>query len=81
MTLMIELRPGIEAGLAREAAGLGVPLAQYVTRLLEQHVPAAQALTPDQRAALWQEGLHDLPQAPLLDDAAISRDRLYAERG
>lgn len=83
MTLTIELRPDLEASLAQIAAGHGVSVAEYVQRLVEQAVPSAgrPGLTPEQRAALWRESAKQLPHTPLLSDAAISRDTIYAERG
>lgn len=83
MTLMIELRPDIEARLASFAAGQGVPVAEYAAHLLELHMSTAAStpLSPAQRAALWLESAKNLPQTPPLPDAAISRETMYSDRG
>ncbi len=83
MTVTIDLRPEIEAGLAVLAAEQGVSLAQYVRRLLEEQVPGhgQAALSPAQRASAWRESVKGLPRTPPLSDEAISRERIYDARG
>lgn len=54
---------------------------QYVRRLIEQHVPRAEALSPQQRAALWRQSATGLPHTPPLPNEAIARDTIYATRG
>jgi hypothetical protein len=83
MTVTIDLRPDIEAGLTALAAEQGVSLAQYLRRVLEEKVrgPAPAALTPAERAALWRESVKDLPHTPPLSDEAISRESIYDSRG
>lgn len=83
MTVTIDLRPDVEAGLTALAAEQGVSLAQYLRRVLEEKVrgPAAAALAPAERAALWRESVKDLPHTPPLSDEAISRESIYDSRG
>ncbi|MGB7591397.1 MAG: hypothetical protein WCD04_13780 [Terriglobia bacterium] len=82
MSIQIELRPEIEAELAAQAQRKGVPVIQYVQRILEQHVPGLSlesALTPEQRAKAFDDWAEDFPyrrSTPLSDDA-ISRESLY----
>jgi len=82
MSIQIELRPEIEAGLAARAQKKGVPVIQYVQRILEQHVPGLSlesAMTPEQRAKAFDDWAEDFPyrrSTPLSDDA-ISRDSFY----
>jgi hypothetical protein len=82
MSIQIELRPEIEAELAAQARKEGVPVVQYVQRILEQHVPGLSlesAMTPEQRAKAFDDWAEDFPyrrSTPLSDDA-ISRDSLY----
>ncbi len=82
MSIQIELRPEIEAELAAQAQKKGVPVIQYVQRILEQHVPGLSlesALTPEQRAKAFDDWAEDFPyrrSTPLSDDA-ISRESLY----
>jgi hypothetical protein len=83
MTVTIDLRPEIEAGLAALAAEQGVSLAQYVRRLLEEQVPGhgETELSPGQRAAIWRESVKGLPHTTPLSDEAISRESIYDARG
>jgi hypothetical protein len=82
MSIQIELRPEIEAELAAQAQKKGVPVIQYVQRILEQHVPGLSlesAMTPEQRAKAFDDWAEDFPyrrSTPLSDDA-ISRESLY----
>lgn len=82
MSIQIELRPEIEAELAAQAKKKGVPVSQYVQRILEQHVPAQpveSSMTPEQRAKAcddWAENFPYRRNKPLSDDA-ISRESLY----
>ena len=82
MSMQIELRPEIEAELAAQAQRKGVPVIQYVQRILEQHVPGLpleSAMTPEQRAKAFDDWADSFPYrrgTPLSDDA-ISRESLY----
>ncbi len=83
MSVTIELPPEIEAGLAAQAEAQGLALPNYLKHVLESQVlrPSLGALSPSARAALWRESVKDLPRTPPLSDDAISRERLYDERG
>ncbi len=81
MTVTIELRPEIEAGLASLAAEQGVSLTQYVRRLLEEQVSGQVTLSPTERTNLWRESVKGLPRTPRLSDDAINRDSIYDARG
>jgi len=82
MSILIELKPEIEAELKTRAERNGLPVSQYVQRILEQHVPAQpveSALTPEDRAKAFQDWAQDFPSrrnTPLSDDA-ISREAFY----
>ena len=82
MSLQIELKPEIEAELKTRAQMNGLPVTQYVQRILEQHVPvqpAQSAMTPEERVKAFQEWVDNFPYRrndPLSDDA-ISREAFY----
>jgi hypothetical protein len=40
-----------------------------------------RSVSPAKRAALWREGVKDLPHTEPLSDEAISRENLYVDRG
>jgi hypothetical protein len=82
MTVIVELRPETEAGLAARAAEQGVSLAQYVRRLLEEQVGSDHTtLSPAARASAWRESAKGLPHTPPLSDEAVSRESMYDTRG
>jgi hypothetical protein len=82
MSIQIELKAEIEAELKTRAEKDGLPLSQYVQRILEQHIPAKpveSAMTPAERAKAFKEWLASFPYrrtTPLSDDA-ISREGMY----
>ena len=83
MSVTIDLPPDIEARLAAQAAKLGVPLAQHLRRLLEEHAAPSKPArkTPAERAKHWRESVAGLPDTKPLSNEAISRETIYAERG
>jgi hypothetical protein len=82
VTIQIELKPDIEAELVAQARKTGVPVAQYVERILEQHVPSRPVeskMSPSDRSKAFRDWTETFPYRrtePLPDDA-ISRDNLY----
>ena len=81
MTVILDLRPDIEARLVALATEQGVSVEQYVSRLVEGQLRRAPSLSPAERAALWREGAKGLPHTPPLSDEAISRESIYDTRG
>ena len=86
MSIQIELRPEVEAELAARARRTGVPISQYVQRVLEQYLPAQPpeiGISPEQRANAFQDWVQNLPYRrgrPLSDDT-ITRESLYQGDG
>jgi hypothetical protein len=82
VTVTIELPPELEAGLRAQAKARGLPLTQYLQRvLLEAPARTAAGLSPTERAAAWRDAAKGLPHTPVLSDEVISRETLYAARG
>lgn len=83
MSVKIDLPPEIEANLAAQAAAQGIPLPEYLRRLLEEQVSmgTGNALSPEERAAAWRESVKGLPDTKPLSDEAISRESIYTARG
>ena len=79
MTLILKLEPDVEAGLAAMASAKGLPLDLYVRSLLEQFAaPASSAeMTPERKAAAFEQLIEGLPDMPVLSDEAMSRDAIY----
>jgi len=82
MTIQIELKPETEAELKARAQQNGLPLIQYVQRILEQHVPGQDVdsvMTSQERAKAFQDWAESFPNrrtTPLPDDA-LSREAFY----
>jgi len=82
MAIQIQLKPEIEAELKAQAQQNGLPLSQYVVRILEEHVPRQpleSGMTPEERAQAFQDWAKSFPHrrtTPLPDDA-ISREAFY----
>lgn len=82
MTIQIDLNPQIEAELKAQAKRNGLPLSQYVQRILEEHLPGLPLesnMTPEERAKALQDWSLNFPSrrtTPLSDDA-ISRKAVY----
>jgi len=71
MTVTIDLRPEIEAGLAVLAAEQGISLTQYVSRLLEEQVPRSRTSGAFTRRTRYR--LAGVGQGPAAHPAAFRR--------
>ena len=82
MTLVIEIKPEVQAELSRQAAAHGVDIVAYAASLLEE---AAQIPSPGKRLNPGEldETLRELSQfsqkIPLLPEEAFSRENLYRD--
>ena len=82
MSVVIELPPEIEAGLAAQAEARGIPLPDTCgTYSKSRRRWARPPLFLPLRAAAWRELVSGLPYTPPLSDAAISRESIYDARG
>ena len=79
MTLILKLEPDVEAGLAAMASAKGLSLDLYVRNLLQQFaVPTSGTeMTPEQKAAAFEQLIEGLPEIPVLSDEAMRRDAIY----
>ena len=78
MTLTIDLKPEVEAGLAAQARAKGVSVTEYVRSLLEQFAQSGSQMTGEQRVNALHEWAKGFPQVAPLSDEAISRESLYS---
>ncbi len=82
MTIVVDIKPEVQAELSRQAAAHGVDIGSYAATLLEEaaHVPAG-ATKLSQRPL--EETLRELAQfshkIPSLPDEALSRESLYRD--
>ncbi len=83
MTVTLNLKPEVEAGLFAQAQANGLTVEAYLLSVVEGAVrPAAQEkLSPDERAAAFEAWSAGHRATPLLSDYAVSRDGIYEDRG
>jgi hypothetical protein len=79
MTVTLNLKPEVEAGLLAQAHAAGMTLEDYLLSMVEGAVlPASQpALTPEQRAAAFEAWSASHRPTPPLSDYAVSREAMY----
>jgi len=86
VTVTLNLKPEIEAGLLAQAQAAGLPLDQFLSRQLEaltQATAAAQLRAPgggDQWEKELDAWLDSFPQHPVLSDEAFNRENWYPDR-
>ena len=82
MTIIIDIKPELQAELSRQAAAHGVDIGAYAASLLEEaaHIPAgAKTLSESQLDTTLQELAQFSHKIPLLPDEAFSRESLYRD--
>ena len=80
MTITVDIRPEVQAELARRAAVHGSAVEAYVARLLEEaaRLPAgAGKLTQDRLESTLREMAQFSQKIPALSDKAFARERQY----
>lgn len=82
MTVMLKLKPEVEAGLLRQAQDRGMTLEEYLLSLVEGTVlsKAQEDLSADERAAAFEAWSAGHRPTPLLSDYAVSREGIYEGR-
>ncbi len=83
MTIIINVKPEVQAELSRQAAAHGVDIGAYAASLLEEaaHVSAgSRKLSQDELDRTLQELAQFSHKIPLLPDEAFSRESLYRDR-
>jgi len=78
-TVILELKPHVEANLAALARAKGLPLDLFLRGLLEQFAAPASGgeMTPAQKAAAFEQWAESFPERPVLSEEAMSRDAIY----
>lgn len=81
MSIIINIKPEVQAELSRQAAAHGVELEPYAATLLEEaaHMAAGKRLTPDQLDRTLKQLAEFSAKIPLLPDEAFSRESLYRD--
>jgi hypothetical protein len=82
MTVTLNFKPEIEAGLLAQAQASGMTVEEYLLSMVEGVVlPATKnALSPEQRAAAFEAWSAKHHATPPLSDYAVSREAMYEGR-
>jgi hypothetical protein len=80
MTITLDLKPEMHAGLLALASGSGMSLEQYILAMVENTV-RPHSLSPQERAAAWIESAKRFPNTSPPTDEAISRESICGDRG
>jgi hypothetical protein len=82
VTVTLKLKPELEAGLTAQAQASGVTVEEYLLAVVERAVlPALQsALSPEERAAAFEQWSVSHRATPPLSDKAVNRQRMYEGR-
>jgi hypothetical protein len=82
MTVTLNLKPELEAGLLAQAQADGKTLEEYLSSMVEEAVMPATGnmLTPEQRAAAFEAWSRSHRPTPPLSDYAVSREAIYEDR-
>jgi hypothetical protein len=82
MTIIVDIRPEVQAELSRQAAAHGVDIGAYAASLLEEaaHVPSAsKTISQSELENTLQELAQFSQKIPSLPDEAFSRESLYRD--
>ena len=82
MTVTLNLKPEVEAGLLAQAQASGMSVEAYLLSMVEGIVlPATEKiLSPEQRASAFEAWSANHRATPPLPDHAVSREAMYEGR-
>jgi hypothetical protein len=82
MTVTLNLKPELQAGLLAQAQAGGMTVEEYLLSMVEGIVlPAThKELSPEQRAAAFEAWSANHRATPPLSDYAVSREAIYNDR-
>lgn len=81
MTVKLQLKPDVEAGLLAQAQARGLSLEAYLEQVLQERSRSLAPQSPDaaERAGLFETWAHGHPLTPPLPDAALRRENLIRD--
>lgn len=82
MTVTLNLKPEVEAGLLAQAQANGMSLEEYLLSMVEGAALSAshKTLRPEERAAAFEAWSANHRPTPDLSDYAVSRESMYEGR-
>jgi hypothetical protein len=81
MTVTLNLKPEVEAGLLAQAQASGMGLEEYLLSMVESAALSAtqKSLSPEERAAAFEAWAAGHQTTPELSDYAVSREAMYED--
>jgi hypothetical protein len=78
MTVKLQLKPEVEAGLLAPAQARGLSLEAYLEQILQERsrTPTPPSIGPAERARLFERWANRHPLTPPLPDEAVRRENL-----
>ena len=82
MTVTLNLKPEVEAGLLAQAQANGMTLEDYLLSVVEGAALSAtqKGLSPEERATAFEAWAAGHRHTPDLSDHAVTRDSMYEDR-
>jgi hypothetical protein len=82
MTVTLNLKPEVEAGLLAQAQANGMTLEAYLLSMVEGTAlaPTQKALSPEERIIAFEAWSANHRPTPDLSDYAVSRESMYEGR-
>jgi hypothetical protein len=82
MTVKLDLKPDVEAGLLAQAEARGLTFEAYVEQVLRERSKAVEAsrFGPAEKARAFRAWAGSHPQTPPLSDDAVRRENLVRDR-
>ncbi len=83
MTIILEVRPEVEAQLMAQANARGLSLNEYLNKVIELQAStrgvgaSAQFMSYEEWEREFEAFIDSFPQKPVLSDEAISRESIY----
>jgi hypothetical protein len=81
LTVTLNFKPEIEAGLLAQARASGMTVEEYLLSMVEGVVSPATTLSPEQLAAAFEAWSANHRATPPLSDHAVSRESMYEGHG
>ncbi len=82
MTVTLNLKPELEAGLLAQAQASGMSIEEYLLSVVEGAVlpTVSKSASPEERAAAFEKWSASHRPTPPLSDCAVSRESMYEGR-
>lgn len=83
MTVTLNLKPELEAGVLAQAQAASLSVEAYLEKVVEERLGVSMAkhrLSAHEWTRQFEEWANSFPEAPPIPDEALSRENLYPDR-